>query len=121
MRCCLFILIAACSAPAHPTSTDAIDPVRYQKTVEYLASDALEGRAPGTKGGAAGEESVAARLAARAAAPAGEDGTYFQTVRLREAAGDEKGMSLVIHGTPEIALSPADVKMWPFPGDPDVH
>src|SRR3954468_3656886 len=111
MRFCLFVLIAACSAPAHPTSTDAIDPMRYQKTVEYLASDALEGRAPGTKGGAAAEAYVAAQLAAIGAVPAGEHGTYFQTVPLREAAGDEHGMSLVIHGATEIALSATDVKI----------
>jgi len=46
--------------------------------VAYLASDALEGRRPGTPGGWAAGDYIAARFAEYGLQPAGPDGTYFQ-------------------------------------------
>ena len=46
--------------------------------IAYLASDELEGRRPGTPGGWAAGDYIAARFAAYGLQPAGPDGTYFQ-------------------------------------------
>lgn len=63
---------------------DAQPPVVYgdriRPHVKYLASDLLEGRGVGSRGGELTEEYLAAQLALAGAKPAGENGTYFQTV-----------------------------------------
>ncbi len=48
--------------------------------MQFLSSDLLEGRGVGTRGGQLTEEYLAAQLAAAGVKPAGENGTYFQTV-----------------------------------------
>jgi hypothetical protein len=53
---------------------------RIKAHVRFLSSDLLEGRGVGTRGGKLTEEYIAAQLAALGARPAGEKGTYFQTV-----------------------------------------
>ena len=50
--------------------------------VKFLASDLLEGRAPGTRGDAITTQYIASELEAYGAEPAGDDGTYFQKVSL---------------------------------------
>lgn len=53
---------------------------RIKAHVRFLSSDLLEGRGVGTRGGQLTEEYIAAQLAAIGAKPAGENGTYYQTV-----------------------------------------
>jgi Zn-dependent M28 family amino/carboxypeptidase len=53
---------------------------RIKAHVRFLSSDLLEGRGVGTRGGQLTEEYIAAQLAAIGARPAGENGTFFQTV-----------------------------------------
>src|SRR5687768_6569877 len=53
---------------------------RIKAHVRFLSSDLLEGRGVGTRGGQLTEEYIATQLAAMGAKPAGEKGTYFQTV-----------------------------------------
>ena len=48
------------------------------KYLEYLASDDLEGRRAGTRGGGAAGDYIAARFAKYGLQPVGTDGTYFQ-------------------------------------------
>lgn len=78
----LALLLASC-AP-RPTSTAAsIDPAAIARHVEVLASDAYEGRAPGT----AGETRTVAYIAAameRAGLRPGNGGSWFQEVPLVE-------------------------------------
>ncbi|MBI4540771.1 MAG: M20/M25/M40 family metallo-hydrolase [Gemmatimonadetes bacterium] len=54
--------------------------------VRYLADDALEGRAAGSPGERCAAEYVAARFREIGLAPAGENGTYFQSFPLRVGA-----------------------------------
>jgi Zn-dependent M28 family amino/carboxypeptidase len=54
------------------------DEAQALRHVEYLASDELEGRRPGTPGGRAAGDYIAARFAEYGLQPAGPDGTYFQ-------------------------------------------
>lgn len=53
--------------------------------VRFLASDALEGRAPATRGGAVAADYLAAQLGVSGVAKAGDAGTYFQQVRVVES------------------------------------
>jgi Zn-dependent M28 family amino/carboxypeptidase len=55
---------------------------RIRAAVKFLASDLLEGRGPGTRGGQLATEFLAAEFAMAGAKPAGDDGTYFQKVPL---------------------------------------
>ena len=60
----------------------SISPARIREDVKYLASDALEGRGVGQKGGELATEYIAKQLAQAGAKPAGDNGTYFQKVPL---------------------------------------
>lgn len=67
-----------------------VSPARLKQHVEYLASDALEGRATGTAGNQAAAEYIAARFRDVGLKPLSH-GTYFQTakgvaVRTREGS-----------------------------------
>jgi Zn-dependent M28 family amino/carboxypeptidase len=48
--------------------------------LQYLADDALEGRAPGTRGGEIAAKFIAAQYARLGLVPAGDDSTYFHRV-----------------------------------------
>ncbi len=53
---------------------------RIQADVKYLASDALEGRGTGTKGGDLAAEYIAKQFKDAGVEPAGDNGSYFQKV-----------------------------------------
>jgi Zn-dependent M28 family amino/carboxypeptidase len=55
---------------------------RIRPHVKFLASDLLEGRAPGMRGGDIATEYIAAQFALTGAKPAGGGGTYFQKFSL---------------------------------------
>jgi Zn-dependent M28 family amino/carboxypeptidase len=61
------------------TQTD-ISGERMRAHVKFLASDLLEGRGVGTRGGDLATEYIASQFAVIGAKPAGENGTYFQKV-----------------------------------------
>ena len=64
------------SAPI-PADTAAMD-----AHLRFLASDLLEGRAPATRGGQLAAQYIAAQFQALGLEPAGEQGSYFQSVAL---------------------------------------
>ena len=53
---------------------------RMRAHVKFLASDLLEGRGVGTRGGELATDYIASQFAIAGAKPAGENGTYFQRV-----------------------------------------
>ena len=55
---------------------------RIRAHVRFLASDLLEGRGVGTRGGEIATEYLAAQFALAGAKPAGDAGTYYQKVPL---------------------------------------
>src|SRR5215471_13661631 len=55
---------------------------RIRAHVKFLASDLLEGRGVGARGGELATEYMATQLALIGAKPAGDNGTYFQKVSL---------------------------------------
>ena len=77
-RLALFILLGgAITAQMTEVSGD-----RIRAHVKFLASDLLEGRGVGARGGELATEYIATQLALLGAKPAGENGTYFQKVSL---------------------------------------
>ncbi|MCL5744558.1 MAG: M28 family peptidase [Acidobacteria bacterium] len=73
------ILFGAQLLSAQPA---AISGERMRADVKFLSSDLLEGRGIGARGGDLATEYLAAQFAIAGAQPAGENGTYFQTVPL---------------------------------------
>jgi Zn-dependent M28 family amino/carboxypeptidase len=73
------ILIAALPILAQDGSISA---ARIREHTKFLASDLLEGRGVGQRGGQIATEYIATQLALVGAKPAGDDGTYFQKVPL---------------------------------------
>jgi len=61
---------------------DEITGARIRAHVKFLASDLLEGRGPGTRGGDLATEYLASQFALLGLKPGGDNGTYFQRVPL---------------------------------------
>ncbi|MEO7207261.1 MAG: M28 family peptidase [Steroidobacteraceae bacterium] len=61
-------------------SMHGIDPHRIADHVQFLASDLLEGRGTGTRGGDIAANYIAAQFALYGLKPAGDNGTYLQKV-----------------------------------------
>ena len=73
------LVIASLPVLAQDTGLSA---ERIRQHTRFLASDLLEGRGPGTRGGDLATEYIATQLALAGAKPAGDDGTYYQKVPL---------------------------------------
>ena len=73
----LAILAGSCAAQIQEISGE-----RIRAHVKFVASDLLEGRAPGTRGEKLAVEYLAAQFALVGAKPAGDNSTYFQKVPL---------------------------------------
>jgi Zn-dependent M28 family amino/carboxypeptidase len=82
----LLVTLAGTVAAQQPSASSAtrvaraLDPRVLQSHLEFLASDALEGRAPGTRGGEAAAQYIASQFRRLGLEPAGDSGTYFQRV-----------------------------------------
>jgi Predicted aminopeptidases len=61
---------------------------------QFLASDLLEGRGPGTRGDEIAQQYIAAQFEAYGLQPAGDNGTYYQNVPLIGIATDRDKTSL---------------------------
>ena len=73
------LVIAALPVLAQDTGISA---ERIREHTRFLASDLLEGRGTGTRGGEIAAEYIATQLALAGAKPAGDNGTYYQKVPL---------------------------------------
>ena len=116
----LAVVTGALAAPLPAQSTPspgarvarAVDSMVFKAHLEFLADDALEGRAPGTRGGLAAQKYIAAQFERLGLEPAGDSGTYFQRVPIialtpeptlavagagRDAAHLEEGLRPVVH------------------------
>lgn len=76
----LFLLLTTALLAA--AQFNEISGERMRAHVKFLASDLLEGRGTGDRGGALATEYIATELALIGAKPAGDNGTYFQKVPL---------------------------------------
>ena len=102
------IVLATGGLWASKARTPKVDAERIRAHVKYLASDELEGRGTGQKGGERAAAYVAQEFSSYGLLPAGENGTYFQNVPmvgvktlpetvfvLAPANGEEKPLKLL--------------------------
>ena len=73
-------LVAQQSGAAAARVTGALNADVLRAHTEFLADDALRGRAPGTLGGEVAQKYLATQFRRLALQPAGDSGTYFQRV-----------------------------------------
>jgi Zn-dependent M28 family amino/carboxypeptidase len=81
----------------------SIDPEKIRAHDRFLSSDLLEGRGPGKRGGQLASEYIATQFALAGAKPAGDHGTYFQSVPLMAVHTDVDQTSFTFvpaHGEP---------------------
>ena len=83
------LIVAAQKAPSGGSSIlpaavqqamNSIDAEKIRATVKYLSDDSFEGRGTGQKGGDKAADWIAAQFKSYGLQPAGEKGTYFQSV-----------------------------------------
>ena len=95
---CAFALLL--SIPADLRGQDSgISAARIREHTRFLASDLLEGRGVGQRGGDLATEYIAGQLALAGARPAAENGSYFQKVPLAGVAPQpETQLSAIAQG-----------------------
>src|SRR5512134_4036233 len=99
------LLIAAATASAQPPATVEADIARRVRAdVEFLSSDALEGRDTGSKGYTIAAEYVASQFRAIGLQPAGDKGSWFQQVPFRRASHAKPPVMTMTIGGKEIPL-----------------
>ena len=77
----LFLILASVAAAQ---SDPPVTPADLRRHIDVLASDAFEGRAPGTQGETRTTDYIVAQMRARGLEPAGEGGGWLQPVGLVE-------------------------------------
>ena len=89
---------------------NSIDAERIRATVKTLADDAFEGRGTGQKGGDKAADWIAAQFKSYGLAPAGDNGTYFQSVNFYGVTteGKQTRFAFAPKTGPEISLKYAD-------------
>ena len=94
----LLAILAACApdAPAPVVALPPPDGAAIETHMDYLASDDLEGREAGTPGYDLAAAYVAAEFEKLGLAPAGDNGTYFQTITFLRAVRAPDGRNLTI-------------------------
>jgi Zn-dependent M28 family amino/carboxypeptidase len=110
-------LTAQTPAPASSATrvTRLLDARVLRAHLEFLADDALEGRAPGTRGGATAAKYIATQFERMGLEPAGDSGTYFQRVPIISLTPDP---TLAVAGaTPTRLAWKNDFVLWSMRND----
>src|SRR5450755_1897684 len=82
--------------PAAEQAMGSVDPEKIRAHVKFLASDLLEGRGTGARGGDIAAEYIATQFALYGLQPAGDHGSYLQKVAmLGIATQDDSTFALV--------------------------
>ncbi len=114
---------AAAPAPAQPAAfafKDAIDAADFGEHVRVLASDAFEGRAPGTPGEEKTVEYLKTQFERMGLKPGNGD-SYFQTVPMTETTADESAtMNIDVNGKPHTLAFGTDMVIGTRTGQPEV-
>lgn len=115
---CLFALLLPATAVAQlppdiSAAANRIDRTQVQRDLDYLASDALLGRATFTPGFDSAAAYIAARLKRAGLQPFGDNGTYFQSYYVRSTTADTSALYLEIGGRRfrhgDILVNPGEV------------
>ncbi len=107
----LLLLVASClmclvsTLPGEqPDSAPEISAERIKAAVAYLASDRLEGRAPGTRGEDLATEYIAGEFKKAGLTPIGKNGTYFQPVPLVRVNTSPKSTLIATKGETKLNI-----------------
>ncbi len=93
----------------------AVEPRVFRAHLEFLADDALEGRAPGTRGGATAAKYIATQFERLGLVPGGDSGSYFQRVPIITLTPQP---SLTVGGAQPAPLAwKKDFVMWSMRND----
>src|SRR5665213_114921 len=92
------LLTATAQAQPHPRDKDIhdADTLAWWHTTELLAGDRMEGRDTGSAAYQRAADLVAVRFRKAGLQPAGDAGSFFQSVPLHEAAVDADGTSFTL-------------------------
>lgn len=92
------LVVLSAWASAQPAATDALSPeaAAMKAHISFLADDLLQGREAGTPGYDIAARYVAAQFALAGLEPGGDDGSYFQPVRLRKYSRNNAGASFIV-------------------------
>ncbi len=111
LACALLSASFATAQTAPAPNEPVFSPERFRAHVELLADDLMEGRETGTRGHRLAALYVAEQFRALGLKPAGENGTWYQTVKLQER-------SLAAGTTPTLTLTgPAGARTFANAGD----
>ncbi len=93
-------------SPVAEQAMASVDPEKIRAQVRFLASDLLEGRGTGQRGGDIAAEYIATQFALYGLKPAGDDGTFMQKVPMEGiATQDETTLTLVPNNGEPINLT----------------
>jgi hypothetical protein len=81
-----------------PLPTAAMSAAELRRYLTVFAADSLAGRQMGTVGNVKATDYLATQLRSLGVEPAGEHGSYFQTLTLTERAVDSAASGLSLHG-----------------------
>ena len=99
------LLVAAAAASAQPSTTAEQDIARRVRAdVEFLSSDALEGRDTGSRGYTIAADYVASQFRAIGLRPAGDKGGWFQQVPFRRATQAKPPVMTMTIGGKQVPL-----------------
>jgi peptidase M28-like protein len=96
---CALLAMSALASPAEDAADGALAGIRPEAIrahMRFLADDLLEGRGTATRGHEIAAKYMAAQFEKMGLAPAGENGTYFQVVPLRQGRPDEAKSSVTL-------------------------
>jgi Zn-dependent M28 family amino/carboxypeptidase len=116
----ILLLLLTFAVPALAAETSVPAPVAHAMSAlsksamaahdRFLASDALEGRGPGTRGDAIARQYIAAQFESYGLEPAGDNGTYFQRVPLLGLTTDREKTSLAFAKNGTAVLGPLKIE-----------
>ena len=114
-------LAAPLAAQATPVTRalQALRPDVYRAHLAFLSDDALEGRAPATRGGEVAAAYVAAQFARLGLEPAGDSGTYFH--RIPVVTHTSEPTLSVTAPAPRTLGYRDDYVLWSMRDEPDVE
>ena len=102
------MLVIVPTGMASSQEAPSIDPAALSRHVRMLASDAFEGRGPGTEGERRTIAYLTEQFRAAGARPGGEHGGWTQAVRMNR---------YTLHGTPSVAFASARARCSFAPGE----
>jgi hypothetical protein len=114
-------LPAAAQQQAAPAAraARAVDGTVMRAHLEFLADDALEGRAPGTRGGDIAARYIASQLQRLGLEPAGDSGSYFHRVP-NVALTPAPALSVTAGGAARTLAYRTDYVLWSMHDAPEV-